>query len=313
MATMYLTPTPVLQFFDGNGAPLVGGQLFSYQAGTTTKQAAFTDASGTTELPNPVILNERGEVAAAALGTSCGFWLDPTLAYKLVLAAPTQTDPPTSSIWSIDDIVSADAAVLAALAQYEATIGGVPIGAQMSYGGTTAPSGWLLCYGQAVSRTTYALLFAVIGIAYGAGDSSTTFNVPDKRGRTSVGKDNMGGSAANRITNAVCGIPGTTLGAAGGDQHTAADTLTANSSAVSAVTDDGHSHTKQMQGDGGGASDDRPTSIGGANTTTMTTDTGYTGIAVATTVTTTVSGTFTGTAQNVQPSQIDNWIVFAGV
>lgn len=57
-----------------------------------------------------------------------------------------------------------------------------PIGSIIPFGGTTAPSGFLLCQGQAVSRTTYAELFAVIGTSFGSGDGSTTFNVPDLRG-----------------------------------------------------------------------------------------------------------------------------------
>ena len=62
-----------------------------------------------------------------------------------------------------------------------------PIGAIIPYGGATAPSGWLLCQGQAISRTDYADLFNAIGIAYGAGDESTTFNVPDLREATTKG------------------------------------------------------------------------------------------------------------------------------
>ena len=57
-----------------------------------------------------------------------------------------------------------------------------PIGSIIPYGGTTAPDGFLLCQGQAISRTTYAELFAVIGTSFGSGDGSTTFNVPDLRG-----------------------------------------------------------------------------------------------------------------------------------
>lgn len=76
----------------------------------------------------------------------------------------------------------------------------VPTGSILPYGGSSAPSGWLLCYGQAVSRTTYADLFAVIGTAFGAGDGSTTFNAPDLRGRFPLGADNMGGTSANRVT-----------------------------------------------------------------------------------------------------------------
>jgi len=62
-----------------------------------------------------------------------------------------------------------------------------PIGSIIPYGGATAPSGWLLCQGQAVSRTTYADLFAAIGTAFGTGDGSTTFNVPDLRESAPVG------------------------------------------------------------------------------------------------------------------------------
>lgn len=70
------------------------------------------------------------------------------------------------------------------------------------YAGSSAPSGWLLCYGQAVSRSTYSTLFAIVGTTYGIGDGSTTFNVPDMRGRTVAGLDNMGGSDANVLTAA---------------------------------------------------------------------------------------------------------------
>lgn len=67
-----------------------------------------------------------------------------------------------------------------------------PIGAILAFGGATAPAGWLLCQGQAISRTTYAALFAVIGTAYGAGDGSTTFNIPDGREVTLKGAGESG-------------------------------------------------------------------------------------------------------------------------
>lgn len=62
-----------------------------------------------------------------------------------------------------------------------------PIGSIIPYGGTTTPSGWLLCNGQAISRTDYSELFAAIGTAFGSGDSSTTFNLPDLRETVPVG------------------------------------------------------------------------------------------------------------------------------
>lgn len=58
----------------------------------------------------------------------------------------------------------------------------MPTGSVAMYGGATAPTGWILCDGSAVSRTTYADLFAVLSTTYGTGDGSTTFNVPDCRG-----------------------------------------------------------------------------------------------------------------------------------
>src|SRR6185312_8280824 len=64
------------------------------------------------------------------------------------------------------------------------------------YGATSAPTGWLLCDGSAVSRTTYSALFAIIGTTYGSGDGSTTFNVPDLRQRFPLGKAASGTGAS---------------------------------------------------------------------------------------------------------------------
>ena len=65
--------------------------------------------------------------------------------------------------------------------------GGTPPGTVAAFAGSTAPAGWLLCDGSAVSRTAYADLFAVIGTTYGAGNGSTTFALPDLRGRVAAG------------------------------------------------------------------------------------------------------------------------------
>jgi microcystin-dependent protein len=66
-------------------------------------------------------------------------------------------------------------------------IASVPTGSVSMWVTGTAPTGWLLCQGQAVSRTTYATLFGVISTTYGVGDNSTTFNLPDLRGRVPMG------------------------------------------------------------------------------------------------------------------------------
>ena len=97
----------------------------------------------------------------------------------------------------------------------------MPAGSVIPYAGTSAPTGFLFCDGSAVSRTTYATLFAVIGTTYGAGDGSSTFALPDLRGRVVAGKDNMGGSSANNLTDQSGGLNGDTLGDTGGSEtHT---------------------------------------------------------------------------------------------
>lgn len=97
---------------------------------------------------------------------------------------------------------------------------GIIVGEIKDYAGSSAPSGYLLCYGQAISRTTYSLLFAAIGTTYGVGNGTTTFNLPDLRGRVVAGQDDMGGASANRLTNAVSGgINGDNLGGVGGSEY----------------------------------------------------------------------------------------------
>lgn len=74
----------------------------------------------------------------------------------------------------------------------------VPAGAVMAFAMNSAPTGWIECSGNAVSRTTYADLFAAIGTTFGAGDSSTTFNLPNLRGEFIRGWDNGRGVDATR-------------------------------------------------------------------------------------------------------------------
>lgn len=105
-------------------------------------------------------------------------------------------------------------------------------GAIIMYAGAAAPSGYLLCDGTAVSRTTYAALFAVTGVAFGAGNGSTTFNLPDLRGRFALGKAASG--------------TGSTLGATGGSlDHT--HTGPSHTHTVAAHSHDMGSHTHNTQ------------------------------------------------------------------
>jgi len=73
-----------------------------------------------------------------------------------------------------------------------------PTATILPFAGQIAPDGWILCDGSTVSRTTYAALYAELGDAYGQGDGSTTFHLPDLRGRFARGSDDMGTGAASR-------------------------------------------------------------------------------------------------------------------
>jgi hypothetical protein len=89
MATTSLSPTPKLQFFDANGAPLAGGLLYTYEAGSTTPLATYTDSTGVSANTNPIVLDSRGEA---------NVWLG-TESYKLALYTSTNV-----LIWTVDNI-----------------------------------------------------------------------------------------------------------------------------------------------------------------------------------------------------------------
>lgn len=152
--------------------------------------------------------------------------------------------PPLASVANDDEMPIVDDSAAATKKFTIADLKAIfcPVGTVDDFAGATAPTGWLLCYGQAVSRTDYADLFAVIGTDYGSGDGSTTFNVPDLRGRVVAGQDDMGGSSANRLTGLSGGVDGDTLGAAGG-----AETHTLTTAQMPS-----HSHSQYTNAAGGG-------------------------------------------------------------
>jgi microcystin-dependent protein len=123
----------------------------------------------------------------------------------------------------------------------------IPLGGLLPYTGATAPnSNFVLPYGQAISRATYASYFSLVGTTFGTGDGSTTFNVPDLRGRSIFGQDDMGGAAAGRVTNAGSGIVGTTRGATGGAENV--PLVVGNIPQISGTTssDGAHTHTHSV-------------------------------------------------------------------
>lgn len=107
-----------------------------------------------------------------------------------------------------------------------------PVGEMRPFAGTSAPTGFLLCDGTAVSRATYAALFAVVSTTYGVGDGSTTFNLPDARGRSLIGAG-QGTGLTNRALGATGGEEGHTLTAAEGPIHN------------HPITDPGHNHAQR--------------------------------------------------------------------
>lgn len=113
---------------------------------------------------------------------------------------------------------------------YQATHMLVPPGSVVAYIASSAPGGWLLCDGSAVSRTTYSILFGIIGTTFGTGDGSTTFNLPDMRGRVPVGYGTGSGLTAR------------TLAASGGEETHVLTTDEMPSHSHN-ITDPGHSHS----------------------------------------------------------------------
>lgn len=135
--------------------------------------------------------------------------------------APSIGDP------VILDILGSDPVVIGTTATPTRAGQGIPTGALLDYAGGTVPLGYLLCNGAAVSRTTYADLFAVIGTTWGAGDGSTTFNLPDLRGRVTIGSG-QGSGLTNR-----------TLAGSGGEENHA---LTLAENGTHNHADSGHGH-----------------------------------------------------------------------
>ena len=168
-----------------------------------------------------------------------------------------------------------------------------PVGCVLDYAGTVAPTGWLLCFGQTLNISEYPNLFGAIGNTYG-GDGINTFVVPDYRGRVLVGKDDMGGSTAGRMSSAGSGIDGVVLGANGGSQT---HTLTTAQLAVHTHVQNSHSHSIQVR-------------LGGSTGSAPLMDGGLTDTHPSNGTTATNQNTGSGSAhQNTQPSIISNKII----
>lgn len=101
--TQYLNPLSGSQFVDANGAPYSGAKLFIYSAGSTSKVTTTKDQAGSSNHTNPIILSSKGEIADGS-GNRQALWQPGGTTVKMVLAPSTDTDPPTSPYWTIDNV-----------------------------------------------------------------------------------------------------------------------------------------------------------------------------------------------------------------
>ena len=182
-----------------------------------------------------------------------------------------------------------------------------PVGTVLPFAGSAAPTGWLLCNGQTVSRTTYADLFAVVGTTYGAGNGSTTFALPDLGGRVPAGKE----ATATRLTSGGAGVDGATLGAVGGTQtHTLSSAqIPGHTHTASTDTAAAHTHSGIVTGTGSLTN----ISVGGATSVGTPNSSGSTasGGAHSHVVTVNANTGGDGAHNNTQPTIVLNYIVKA--
>jgi microcystin-dependent protein len=187
----------------------------------------------------------------------------------------------------------------------------LPPGVIMPFGGTVAPTGYLLCDGSLVSRVTFASLFATIGTAYGAGDGATTFAVPDLRSRVPVGSGTGGAGLTNRTNGQVGGEETHVMTVAEMPAH--AHTLT-DPTHNHTITDPGHVHlygpgSLILQGNTNGSSNENFLSSGGAGSQTNSATTGLTHAAGSTGITMANTGGTAPPHNNLQPFVATAYII----
>lgn len=231
--------------------------------------------------------------------------------YSTGVAIPTGALKTGTPYYVIYIHASTEFILLGAAGAISPLAGPCPVGGIMDFAAIAAPAGWLLCQGQAVSRTTYAALFAVIGTFYGVGNGTTTFNLPDCGGRVTAGKE----ASATRLTSGGSGVDGGTLGATGGAQTVTLDTTmipahTHDDGTYAAASNGAHSHTFQTNATIARGGSDKcadttiptgtdNTSSDGAHTHDVTGTSGSSGGGLA--------------HNNAQPTIVLNKIIFAGV
>jgi microcystin-dependent protein len=247
---------------------LVGSLGASCNLVVPTVNKFYAVRNATTGGQNVVVKTSAGTGVTLANGNTQLMYCDGT---NVVLASV----PINSTNGNVS--ISGDLIVTGSISSGGSAI--MPTGSMLEYGGASAPAGWLLCNGAAVSRATYAALFAVLGIAYGAGDGSTTFNVPNKIDRVGVGS----GGAYSRGTTG--GVATATTSDNGSHNHTGStDSYALNTNQIPAhnhgVNDPGHVHNT-LKGTTGGQASFVDTNDGGSSGNTSSfMSTAFTGISI---------------------------------
>lgn len=194
-------PVPLPQrLFDSDGAPANGWKIYTYTAGTTTPLTTYSDGGLSSANTNPIIAGSDGYFRM--------FVADATYVKIIVKNASDALQFMLDNLEPMQDQAAAAAAATP-----------VPTGGIVAYGAASAPTGYLLCNGALVSRATYSALFTAISTTFGAGDGSTTFGLPDLRGKFPLGV------AASGTGNTLGGTGGAIDHVHTGPSHTHVSTI----------------------------------------------------------------------------------------
>ncbi len=242
MASYFLSPIGNDTPFYKGGVQASGCKLFTYVAGSTTKQNTYTDNTGNTANANPILLNSEGYPASG--GNVISIWLTQGATYKFVLAPSTDTDPPSSPIWTRDNISGIDDV---SLSQSEWVSGPAPtyvsatqftlvgdqtnnfhVGRRVKYT-VTAGTGYATITASAFSAVTTVTVDSQGSNAVDSGLSAVSYSLL----RADNFTQSLGLDAITRYATAIAAAATLNLNAVGGDHvHISTSTATATITAV---------------------------------------------------------------------------------
>jgi microcystin-dependent protein len=195
---------------------------------TTANQLLYSSATNTVgglaTANNGVLVTSSGGIPSISSTLPVNIAVDDSF------AVTGSSDATKKVRLEVDGLTTATTRVMT-VPDYDLRIGNLPAGVVMDFAGAVEPTGWFFCNGAAISRTTYAALFAAIGTTWGVGNGSTTFNIPDFRGRARIGSGTGAGLSAR------------TLAATGGEET---HQLSTAELASHTHTQNSHTHTSTI-------------------------------------------------------------------